>query len=151
MLGHDTNARSVTRRLGALALALWLGGFGCLLGCEPMASAAGVEHMAHAPDAAESHAAMNHGCCHHAKKDARAESTSVEANARADVGQSSCPFSTPATESSRKVGVKSAAATVAHGALPTVALASTSFDSPHGRARPPDRGGTYLRCCVFLI
>jgi hypothetical protein len=154
MRGLNTDARSVTRRLGALALALWLGGFGCLLGCEPMASAATMTHAAHTSNvhaASESHGAMNHGCCHRAKRGVGVATASVEPDVKTDVGQSSCPFSNPATDASRKVGVASVAATPARDALPTVNLASTSFAPPFGRARPPDRGGTYLRCCVFLI
>jgi hypothetical protein len=150
MLGRKTDARSVTRRLGALALALWLGGFGCLLGCEPMASAATMTHAAHAQAADEPHGAMNHSCCHRAKKSAGA-TTSVELGSKANAGQSSCPFSSPAINASRKVGVKSAASTPVRNALPEVARASLSFDPSIVRARPPDRGGTYLRCCVFLI
>jgi hypothetical protein len=139
----------VTRRLGALALALWLGGFGCLLGCEPMASGATMRHVAHAQAMDESHGAMNHGCCHRAKRVVGA-TASVESDTKTDVG-SSCPFSSPAIDASRKCGVKPAASTPMRNALPEVARASLSFDPSIVRARPPDRGGTYLRCCVFLI
>jgi hypothetical protein len=149
MTGQNIDMRDATRRLGALALALWLGGFGCLLGCEPMASAATMTHAAHAQAADESHGAMNHSWCHRAKKSAGA-TTSVELGSKADVGQS-CPFSSPAINASRKVGVKSAASTPVRNALPEVARASLSFDPSIVRARPPDHGGTYLRCCVFLI
>jgi hypothetical protein len=154
MRERKTDARGVARRLGTLALALWLGGFGCLLGCEPMASAATMMHTPHAQVASESHDAMNdamnHGCCHRAKKNVSA-TASVESGAKTDVGQSPCPFNTSAVDASRKVGVKSVASMPASDALPQVARAFLSFDPPFSRARPPDRGGTYLRCCVFLI
>jgi hypothetical protein len=149
MLWRNTDVRSVTRRLGALALALWLGGFGCLLGCEPMASGATMTRAAHAQAADESHGAMNHSCCHRVKKVIGA-TASVESDTKTDVG-SSCPFSSPAVDSSRKVRVKSTASTPVRNALPEVARASLSFDPSFDRARPPDRGGTYLRCCVLLI
>lgn len=144
------DVRSATRRLSALALALWLGGFGCLLGCAPVASGATMTHAAHAQAADESHGAMNHSCCHRTKKSAGA-AASVELGSQADVGQSSCPFSSPAINASSKVGGKLTASTPVRNALPEVARTSSSFAPSIVHARPPDRGGTYLRCCVFLI
>jgi hypothetical protein len=144
------NIHGLTRRLGVSALALWIGGFGCLFGCRMNASAANVGEM-RMPAASVLQHAMGHGCCHAAKKDHRVVASSLDAGATADAEASPCPFSTPAADSGRKVGVKSVAAVPAQNSRPPVPTAQASFDPPINRARAPDRGGTYLRCCVFLI
>lgn len=151
MRKRDANSYGVIRRLSVVALALWLGGFGCLLGCDTHASAAVV--AAAAPQesvAAASHDAMTHGCCH-AKKDHHVASSSVEPNVRTDAGLAQCPFNTPAVDSARRAAVQSPAAIPTQGWLSPAPTLHASFAPPDGRARAPDRGGTYLRCCVFLI
>lgn len=141
------------RRLAAFGLALWIGGVGCLFGCETMVSAA---HGPHASAQKESAAAMHHGCCH-AKKSgdatsaAAASNSSVSPNTFASGEVSQCPFSNPALDPARKVRVEDghAVASVSpHAFAPEV---RTFAFSPPLKPLAPDRGGTYLRCCVFLI
>src|SRR4051812_30587889 len=105
MRAQTANIHSLTRRLGVSALALWIGGFGCLFGCRMNASAAGGGEM-QMPAAGESQHAMGHGCCHAAKKDHHAASATLDANMALDAEASPCPFSTPAVESARKVGIQ---------------------------------------------
>jgi hypothetical protein len=146
----DVNTHGLIRRLSVVALALWLGGFGCLFGCERhshVAVAAATAQMTTAPAA---HDAMTHGCCH-AKKDHRVASSSAESNSETDAGLKQCPFNTPAVDSARRTAVQSPAAIPAQGRLAHAPILHASFAPPDGRARAPDRGGTYLRCCVFLI
>jgi hypothetical protein len=150
MRALTANIHSLTRRLGVSALALWIGGFGCLFGCRMSASAAGGGEM-QMPATSESRQAMGHGCCHAGKKDQHAASASLDVNTTLDAEASPCPFSTPAADSGRKVGIESVAAIPAQQARPPAPPAHVLFDPPVNRARPPDRGGTYLRCCVFLI
>jgi hypothetical protein len=149
MRTREANRYGVIRRLSVVALALWLGGFGCLFGCEQHSPAA---HAAapHATVAPASHEAMTRGCCH-AKKDQHAASSSVEPNMETDAGLKQCPFNTPAVDSARRAAVQSPAAIPAQGWLSHALVLHASFAPPDGRARAPDRGGTYLRCCVFLI
>jgi hypothetical protein len=149
MRKSDANTYSLIRRLSVVALALWLGGFGCLFGCEQHSPAA-LAAASHAIAVPASHDAMARGCCH-AKKDHRVASSSVEPNLETDAGLKQCPFNTPAVDSARKAAVQSSAAVPAQGWLAHAPTLHTSFAPPDGRARAPDRGGTYLRCCVFLI
>ena len=142
------------RRLATFGLALWIGGVGCLFGCEMTVSAAG----AHAPAASAPEVpsrAARHGCCH-AKKSAgtmsaAASHSSIRPNTVAGGAVSQCPFSNPATDPARKVRVEDAQAvsTVSpHSFAPVV---KTVAPTPPVQPLAHDRGGTYLRCCVFLI
>ncbi|MCA1629686.1 MAG: hypothetical protein LC785_06340 [Acidobacteria bacterium] len=145
------------RRLAAFGLALWIGGVGCLFGCEMTVSAAGARDR-HAAGQKESARATSHGCCHAAKKKKSGAAATVAASdisvrpaARADGAISQCPFSNPAIDPARKVRAEDtqALATVSPRALaPEV---KTFAFNPPLKPLAPDRGGTYLRCCVFLI
>ena len=136
------------RSLVALGLVAWLAGLGCVLGCGAAASsAAGVREES----AAESCAAMSggHGCCHRAK--GRAGTAAAEAPARHTDAAAHCPLSRQTSDPARKVRT---------GDAPTAAQAPAQTHDPEPqrfyqssapRPRAQDRGGTYLRCCVFLI
>lgn len=155
MLDRVNRRGGLPRRLAVFGLALWIGGVGCLFGCEMTASAAGAhESQASAPK--ESSRAMGRGCCHAAKKKSGAAQTDTASNLSVRPNTlagaiSQCPFSNPAVDPARKVRVEDgqAVATVSPRALaPEV---KTFAFSPPLKPLAPDRGGTYLRCCVFLI
>jgi hypothetical protein len=142
------------RRLAAFGLALWIGGVGCLFGCEMTVSAA---HAPHASAPVESPRAARRGCCHAAKKKSGAARADAASNLSIRQGTlaggvvSQCPFSNPAVDPARKDRVEDARAVAAvspHALAPKV---RTFAFSPPLKPLAPDRGGTYLRCCVFLI
>jgi hypothetical protein len=157
----------------ALAVALWMAGAGCMLGCENMSSAAAASdhHVtANAPDivaSGEACASMHsHDCCAKRASKSTKSQTSKDhstANVRThhaivseSVATSSaimdCPLAVNATAAlSKPRPDQSSTALLATGALPAV---SNSFEQTISFARPlrlPNRGHTYLRCCTFLI
>lgn len=171
-------AAAASRRLVALGLVAWLAGLGCLLGCEGPAAAAslkthaarhaGGNGEAESAEAAESCGAMSagHGCCHRAKAGAAANSSAAGAGTSSAfvAGASSaapaggaggqvthCPLSRQTSDPARKVRAQDAPAATkilsqSHGLGSEATRQSTT-----PRPRAHDRGGTYLRCCVFLI
>lgn len=165
----------------ALAVALWMAGAGCMLGCENMVSAvAASEHhlKASAPiivASGEACASMHsHDCC--AKRGAKSASKTVprlatsENTAKpatdivpakgfvaAESGISSapmmdCPLAVNATAAlSKPRSDQSSTALPSERATPSASIPiqqSVAFSRP---LRLPNRGHTYLRCCVFLI
>ena len=143
------------KRIAAFGLAVWLTGLGCLFGCEMNVSAAAAT-TAHEPAQAESCHAMAHDCCHAMKSRGSEKSDPAQAaslvswpGARGEM--SPCPFANPAAESARKAqGVEPVADSTPRAQPP--ALEARTFPREFaGRVLVPDRGGTYLRCCVFLI
>lgn len=153
----------------AFALAFWVAGAGCLLGCEGMMTAAASESskVAHpatsdlnlvvSGDACAS--AKSHDCC--AKRNQRAQAkaqpaekqaaTLVETNP-ASSAMSDCPLALSRTVVVAKSGTRetSSATTVPKANLPTQNL----IEQPAplvSQVRLPNRGHTYLRCCSFLI
>jgi hypothetical protein len=149
----------------ALAVAFWMAGAGCMLGCQNMASAATLhstnasgEQAVISGDACAS--AQSHHCCEkhraHSASDPATE-TNTASEAVELIGNSApsmvdCPLALNATAAISKPG--SDHSTVA------VVTTNASHPIPHlssqGRALShplllPNRGHTYLRCCVFLI
>ena len=139
------------RRLLALGLVAWLAGLGCVLGCEAaLSSAAGVE--VREESRAESCAAMSttgHGCCHRAKK--RGDSATLETPSRNEGTAAHCPLSRQTSDPARRVRTNDAPATATVPARSHEPEPGQFYESSVPRPRAHDRGGTYLRCCVFLI
>jgi len=161
----------------ALAVAFWMAGFGCLLGCENMVSANATE-IASSPNSTaivvtgEACASMqSHDCCAkrngHSAAKAVTKPTSDKGQLTADSGQEiafesvfpatsplmmDCPLAVNATAVLSK-----ARPDQSNVALPSPSeLVSLSNPSEHtsALARPlrlPNRGHTYLHCCSFLI
>ena len=164
----------------ALAVALWMAGFGCLLGCENMVSAQPSTESASSANSTaivvtgEACASMqSHDCC--AKRKANSTAKAV-AKPTADKGQvvasagnipsdslflalgtnipsmMDCPLAVNATAALTK-----ARPDQSHLALPSrteVASLSNPSEQISAFARPlrlPNRGHTYLHCCSFLI
>jgi hypothetical protein len=168
----------IVRVVLALAVALWMAGAGCMLGCENMVSAvAASEHhlTASAPiivATGEACASMHsHDCC--AKRGAKSASKAATRLAKtanppieiapasgtvaAEPGVSSspmmdCPLAVNATAAlSKPRQDQSSTALPSDSVTPSVSITierSTAFARP---LRLPNRGHTYLRCCVFLI
>lgn len=145
-----------SRHLMIIALAMWLAGVGCFVGyCEPKVLAAAASHHSDTDRSAPFNS--QHSSCH-VPQNGGASSTSV---ASTDSPQplpspphtaSCCPLAGLRTEAARKLLLadEDAVTQAYHDALfaqqtETLALAADK------RPYIPDRGGTYLRCCVFLI
>lgn len=160
----------------SLAVAFWMAGAGCLLGCEAMVSAAS-DNVSAKPaqglaaivsgDACAS--VKSHDCCakHGAKStpksatESSASRTSSDSSARpkgerlvtaTSAPMMSCPLALNASAILSKSGVDqdSAPALPARTINPVTVLPvwGSAFLHP---LRLPNRGHTYLRCCVFLI
>ncbi len=146
-----THSRRTIHRLIALALVLWLGGLGCLVGCEMNVSAAAAANEAQASDSAASRSAFPGAeCCHHAKSDG---AQAITRTAPQSEGAMSC---CPLAGHSALVASKKPYA----GSQPPALAASAALGAPEietyitraaGQLPLRDCSGTYLLCCVFLI
>jgi hypothetical protein len=163
----------------ALAVAFWMAGFGCLVGCENMVSAATSTEIASAANSTaivvtgEACASMqSHDCC--AKRNAHTAAkavtnpTSNKGQFVADAGNRidsvfpslggtfpammDCPLAVNAT-----AALTEARPDQSQIALPSrseIASLSNPLEQTSASARPlrlPNRGHTYLHCCSFLI
>jgi len=152
----------------SLTVALWMAGAGCLLGCGNMSAMAAVpnQHSELEPTVVvagnDSCAAMHgHDCC--AKRAGKAgtqasiqdRDANEEGPAIDDDGISSgamdCPMAVNASAALSKVQNDDASVALSAAAgeiLSPVTEQARAFAPP---LRLPNRGHTYLRCCVFLI
>ena len=168
-------AVTTLRRSLGIVLSLWIAGVGCIVGCQNMTSAAAAVHdgspVEHGLAAVVSGNACaqsaSHDCC--AKKETKAQtkrknahlslklatqlSQSESLNQGPSSGVRECPLAlsralaiTKATDSKHLADSLSVA---------VIALRATESREQHTAlsplARLPNRGHTYLRCCVFLI
>jgi hypothetical protein len=171
----------ILRVVLALTVALWMAGAGCLLGCEnniaaaasdaPLPNASTIVASGEACASSRGHdccaksrtsgARSMHGSNHHGVEPAtRAGQKSTDANARglaSSLGtvprsMESCPLAVNATAVLSKAGGEQSNPIVAIAQLDAPRLNSQlqtiALSSP---LRLPNRGHTYLRCCVFLI
>ena len=151
----------VVRLLLAFAVSVWLAG-GCLLGCGNAMAAQNNDDQT-TQDAVEGdscHSAQAHHCCSKAKAKP-AKQIAVDPNlmeslrAVASVPKgtmSDCPLAMNATAVTSKANSNSQdTAQLANTLLPLMA-ARGELPQKHTIAPlVPNRGPTYLRCCVFLI
>ena len=149
----------VVRLLLAVSVAIWLAG-GCLLGCtNAMAATGSAEESGQAAvEGASCHSAQSHDCCSKAKPAKQStvdpkltESflalTSVPRGMMGD-----CPLAVNATAISSKNN--SNAPDLAHATTAALPLIANNGELPQKHfiaPQLPNRGPTYLRCCVFLI
>ena len=156
----------------ALAVAFWMAGGGCMLGCENMVTAAAGSETTSPANSLTTVASgeacastRSHDCCagHGAKrassssaKSATREMTSATA-AMAELGATStpmmdCPLAVNATAALSKAkqdqSTTALLLTRANGSIPNLREQATALSAP---PRLPNRGHTYLYCCVFLI
>jgi hypothetical protein len=163
----------IVRVVLAVAVAFWMAGAGCMLVCENMVMAAASNNATSsgnslttvaAGDACAS--ANSHDCCaHHGKHGNKSKKTSggkatkqpTDAALILDFANSpsgmmaDCPLAinaTAAISKAKRDESSSAYALTGATALPN-ALEQTFPLAPPSRL--PNRGHTYLHCCVFLI
>ena len=159
----------VVRFVLAPALSFWLAGTGCMLGCESMTAAAATlktnssHHLTSGSTiVASGHACSSnksHDCCaKNRKEDSSAPSQSKHSNEAllTSGGSSSSPINCPFAVSRTAVVAKAQGRDTNASAVVTdsnpgqqISLEQVAPLSPP--LRLPNRGHTYLRCCVFLI
>jgi hypothetical protein len=164
----------------ALAVALWMAGFGCLLGCQNMASAAASTEIASPANSpaivvtGEACASMqSHDCCAKRNAHSAAKPESKPTSGKPELVAESrkipsaslfgalgatfplmmeCPLAVNATAELSK-----ARPDQSNVALPSSSERASLLNPPEQTiafARPlrlPNRGHTYLHCCSFLI
>lgn len=167
----------LSRKIGVVAIALWLAGAGCLLGCEGTIAASAGQHHDRSTNSSQTPTIVaegdacasneGHGCC---KKKTRAHRTTPE-NAGTSAashslaqnqterrlaespasGMNTCPFAISRAIAVAKIhdGQMSAIAAVPHAL--TAASVREQKLSLSTTSPLPNRGHTYLRCCSFLI
>jgi hypothetical protein len=153
-----------------LAVAFWMAGAGCLLGCEQMLNASAATAVASpassttivASGSACASMHSSHDCCakrgNHstskisANRSAKAASEKPESVEATPVSMMDCPLAVTATAALAKAGSDQVSV-----ALPASSERTGFGNSPEQTSafarplRPPNRGHTYLRFCVFLI
>lgn len=130
-----------------ITLVLWLGGLSCALGCTQSAAAVGADEVTARINAA-------HACCHRAQGKSRDDATTGGSDrARSSSHDAACCLVTE-QEGEQARGwhgdVQAGTALTASAILP-VPDAANGFSPVRGEPYLPDRSGTYLRCCAFLI
>jgi hypothetical protein len=161
----------------ALAVALWMAGAGCMLGCENMVSAVAASDHQLATKGSElvvsgdACASMHgHDCCAKRSGKAVAPSAKKSAGSHAQIGTTQpaglttsqfegtssgmfdCPLAINANAALTKARPdQSSVALLSQGLTPLVSKASEQTISFARPLRLPNRGHTYLRCCAFLI
>lgn len=138
------------RRLAALALVLWLGGVVCLVVRPPGASAA----IGGGPQ--ESHesgsCSMNAGHVRLHPQRNEDQRPRADTPTQSNDSMSCCPLAgqrAVAAGKTRVADTLDVAHTPNKTLLAPMSPALTGWLL--GKTHVPDRGGTYLRCCVFLI
>ena len=152
MRAPNSHDRRSVHRLASLALVLWLGGAGCLVGCEMDATAAPSGESSPPVSEASCPAFTGSGgdCCH--KAAAKNVGTHADIPSRPGRLMSCCPLAGQSAAVAGKPRHSDKAGTV----LPVSILLAIPRPEAHalegvGGLRVPDRGSTYLRCCTFLI
>lgn len=142
-------------------LAFWIAGTGCLLGCERMVAAA--NHGTHLDTivAGDSCASQKgHDCCAKRNNSKSLPVTVSETPSSIDFflpskdasGAFGCPLAANRAVVLGKAGTIQPPAVETIGArLPLYSSVNELRASTTETLFPPNRGHTYLRCCVFLI
>lgn len=164
----------------APALGLWLTGVGCLLGCEGMIAtaaaakgpgansphshhslatvASGESCSSNASSVASGEPNKSHNCCQKNRQEAKADTdplgvvTLLQSSASSSDASKDCPFASRKTAvvTKSRGGEDGLSRVIAHPLL----FSQNLSEQPNPLSRPtllPNRGHTYLRCCVFLI
>jgi hypothetical protein len=161
----------IVRLLLAPALSLWIAGVGCMFGCENMVAAAGQSgtrqpaklaghNLAIVATGDACSSAKSHDCCakrktksqHNSRPTETSNATLIASDQSSSSEMMGCPLAVNATAVVTKSSSKQVAAPAA---LPDSTLLGVNLQEQNAslstRARLPNRGHTYLRCCVFLI
>ncbi len=156
-------------------LSLWISGAGCMLGCEGMVAAAATvpgsiseknsgHHSGQRATIVASGKACSsggsHSCCAKnagdtkplAKRTSKSDTTLITVGGSSSGKMKDCPLAVGRAAIPAKIRLNEviAAPVFAHSILPAENVQGRT--SPlFIQARLPNRGHTYLRCCVFLI
>ena len=153
----------VARLVLALSVSFWIAGAGCMLGCGNSVTAAG-RARAESADAPQvviagdtCASAHSHDCCakHHTRKTSAKTSGNPEvllAAVPGPMGMEGCPLAVNATAAISKPSTAQAN----HDTTPVDSSPRIQGVGRRSNIRSispiiPNRGLTYLRCCVFLI
>jgi hypothetical protein len=164
-------AARIVRYLLAPLLSLWIAGAGCMLGCEGMMASAASLATSSTPavdhtlsnvvsgDACSSSHTKSHDCCKKRATQTKpvvsepaVNSAGPEMRSSSSETMNGCPLAVSRAAVIGKVrgGDPAHANAVSQSIIPH--LVSSERPSPDFPiARLPNRGHTYLRCCVFLI
>jgi len=130
--------KSIPIRLLCLVFSLWLGGIGCLAGCARVLLETGTAQ------------GDSHACCRKAKQKS---GTTAPNNIAGSMGSMSCcPLAGQKCAFTSKRQIPEAGAIQSTQPLTFFQQVSANYSAfPIRRIRVPDRDGTYLRHCTFLI
>jgi hypothetical protein len=154
----------VVRLLLAVCVSLWLAG-GCMLGCGNMAMAADSEEQSTgtAVEGASCHIAQAHHCCskapakqtkhaNHVRIDSRLTESFFALSTTPRGTMTDCPLAMRGTAISSKASSNAPDADCAASTELPLANSTGALPQKHVAAPlVPNRGPTYLRCCVFRI
>ena len=147
----------VVRMLLAVSVSVWLAG-GCLLGCGSAMAAPGNATSETAVEGESCHSAQKHHCCSKPKPAKQStidpkftESILALTSLPRDM-MKDCPLAMNATAIAAKANTNSPESTQGTTAELPVGAGNGELPQKHVIAPlVPNRGPTYLRCCVFLI
>jgi len=176
----SSSSARIVRYVLAPALSVWVAGVGCIFGCEGRVLGATHDSSyaerhdyqkftlaaKHSCSSAKSHGknpgspvgqARRRGSSNETKPEAQkngtaeTKSTTLITPGKPSSGMKDCPLAVSRAAVAAKSGIEvKVAPAIAHSPF----LSATSFDqtiSLSSSRRLPNRGHTYLRCCVFLI
>lgn len=136
------------KRAIALPLLVWLSGAMCVFGCDLKMTESGNKSLRTQEKSLAAHG--DHSCCRRAQT--KKEIRPLNEIPNPSTKTSSCPFARQPTEQAGKETTQTAPAAVVSNSLAWLVQADKNLSSSLSyRARLPDRGGTHLSICVFLI
>lgn len=147
MVAPASQTARMIRRLTALALVLWLAGFGCFMGCEMNASVAPAAKGV-ASETADSCPMASHDCCQSPEGDHPA---AVETIPEHRNSPSCCPLTGQAADPARKVGNLDRPLVATGNGLSFALNVRPVLKFSSNNLPVANKGSTYLRCCVFRI
>lgn len=149
MFASPSTIGTMTRRCAAFVFVLWLAGVGCFVGCE-MNVAAAPKHESLTKSQTESCPAFSgHDCCQ--KTEVSNDAASITIPPKKTENISCCPLTGLSADPARRVSTSDAPFAVVQSTSLVAPDTRISTQLPTSRLKVPDRGSTYLRCCVFLI
>ncbi len=169
------SSTKIVRLVLAPVLSLWIAGAGCMMGCEGMVAAAAPAPSSISEERSGHHSGQNativasgqgcssggsHGCCAKnpgetkpaAERTITSDSTQIMGSGSSSGMMKDCPLAVGRATIPAKIRINEVAAAPvpANPSLP----AENSLEQSAPLSTPlrlPNRGHTYLRCCVFLI
>lgn len=152
VMPSESSQPSMTVRLMAFTLALWLGGAGCLLCCEMIVEASPLAGSSVTVEEGFACPTYSAGldCCQ--TPEAESDNASFGMLPQTTTEPSCCALTRQTADPARKPRFGDATSlAMVPGRLWPVANVSSHIKLSLVRQHVPDRGSTYLRCSVFLI